>query len=404
MALTDAWLKANSGRANNSLVEKNDRDGLSVRISPRGKLVFQVRYRFKRKAKRLKIGTYPSMTLKEARDEAVVMKGHLDQGYDPAVVFLARKIDASDQHSVEEVVREWYAKECTKDSKAHKQILRSYEIHVFPIIGKQAVKAMTSREWITIIEDVAKLRPQIASRLLTQTKKVYRWAYKRNYTINKPLEGLTASADFKIAKPKSNRTLSDDELVMVWKALRGCKMAEKNKMFIKLCLLFANRTSELRLSKREDFDFDEGLWTVPWQNHKLGEKTKMPIVRPIPKEFEVIIKHQMAISPSNVLMFVNRDKPNEVWPVGASVSLPYILNAWIFRHLEHKMKSWSLHDLRRTARTKFSAITERDVAEIMLAHSLPGVQGVYDLHKYVDEQRKAYTKWWYVLEEIVGKI
>lgn len=46
MALSDAWLKANSNKARPALAEFSDRDGLSVRVTPKGKVVFQLRYRY----------------------------------------------------------------------------------------------------------------------------------------------------------------------------------------------------------------------------------------------------------------------------------------------------------------------------------------------------------------------
>ncbi len=64
------------------------------------------------------------------------------------------------------------------------------------------------------------------------------------------------------------------------------------------------------------------------------------------------------------------------------------------RHLGIKMEHWTLHDLRRTARTNFSELTEPHIAEIMLGHKLPGVWQVYDRHGYIEEQRRAYSLWW----------
>jgi len=40
MALSDAWLKANSGKKREKRFEKADRDGLSVRVTPQGKSLY----------------------------------------------------------------------------------------------------------------------------------------------------------------------------------------------------------------------------------------------------------------------------------------------------------------------------------------------------------------------------
>ncbi|TZF63665.1 integrase, partial [Salmonella enterica subsp. enterica serovar Typhimurium] len=61
----------------------------------------------------------------------------------------------------------------------------------------------------------------------------------------------------------------------------------------------------------------------------------------------------------------------------------------------------SLTDLRRTARTNFSELTEPHIAEMMLGHKLPGVWSVYDKYTYIEEMREAYSKWWARLMSII---
>jgi integrase len=54
---------------------------------------------------------------------------------------------------------------------------------------------------------------------------------------------------------------------------------------------------------------------------------------------------------------------------------------------------WRFHDIRRTVRTNLSAIVERHIAERMIAHAAPGVEGVYDLHSYFDEKQAGFLLW-----------
>lgn len=51
---------------------------------------------------------------------------------------------------------------------------------------------------------------------------------------------------------------------------------------------------------------------------------------------------------------------------------------------------WTIHDLRRTARSLLSRVGVRpDISERMLGHAIPGVEGVYDRHAYDEEKGKA---------------
>ncbi len=69
MAFSDTRLKANNGKERAALEERGDRGGLGVRITPKGKITFQLRYRYQGAAKRLDLGSYPLMSLKEARSD-----------------------------------------------------------------------------------------------------------------------------------------------------------------------------------------------------------------------------------------------------------------------------------------------------------------------------------------------
>ncbi|EFE8371260.1 DUF4102 domain-containing protein, partial [Escherichia coli] len=56
MALSDAWLRSVVGKERDKVLVKSDRDGLSVRVSPKGRVVFQYRYQWAGKGERLDIG------------------------------------------------------------------------------------------------------------------------------------------------------------------------------------------------------------------------------------------------------------------------------------------------------------------------------------------------------------
>ncbi len=63
-----------------------------------------------------------------------------------------------------------------------------------------------------------------------------------------------------------------------------------------------------------------------------------------------------------------------------------------------------LHDIRRSCRTRFSALpgVEESVRELLLAHARPGLHKVYDLHRYEDEKRHALELWHARLRAITG--
>lgn len=392
MALTDSWLKANHGRARAALEERSDRDGLGVRVTPNGKITFQLRYRHGGSPRRLDLGSYPLMPLKDARGEAQRLRARLEQGHDPKIVRLLEKQAILKADSIETLFRQWHGAYCVASKEGHHDILRSFEIHVFPRIGPLPADQVTLHEWLDLLEAQAAIRPGIAERLLVNAKQMYKWAVKRRLVPANPLAEISARNDLQVKKVPGSRTLSAEEIVQVWRAVERSRMAAKNKLFLKLCLIYGCRNGELRQSEKAHYDFENKVWTVPAANHKIGRRTGKPLLRPIIPETEALLKEAIALSGKGNYVFTNTGSDA---PMGTSapLALPYNVMQWLRRHENVEMEHWSVHDLRRTARTNFSTLTEPHIAEIMLGHRLPGAWQVYDHYDYLPEQAKAYAAW-----------
>lgn len=390
MALTEAWLKANNGKERDRVEEFADRDSMSVRVSPKGKIVFQLRYRLNGKAHRLDLGVYPGRSLKDARIKSQEFRRLLEDGKDPKKELLVEKEKYDSEKTMKELFDLWFKEYCEVKIISSHDIYRSFELHVFPLVGKKPVNRMVLSDWLSVIDPLTKSTPSIAGRVLSNSKQMLKWALKREFIDRNVLADLYAKSDLGIEKQKTTRVLSDDEIKLVLEALDLSTMTLKNKIFVELCLIYGCRNGELRRARKEDFDFNTMKWTVPVEHNKIGKKTGKPIIRPILPYTEQLIKLAFSFNRTNYFIVA---KSGELPQPQFSLQLPKSLMLWLGRNREITMKHWSMHDLRRTARTNFSAITSREVAEIMVGHVLPSIQGTYDYYDYVDEQREAYQKW-----------
>ncbi|AMO55677.1 integrase [Endozoicomonas montiporae] len=403
MAITDTWLKANNGKKRDKRDEVADRDGLSVRVTPQGKIVFQIRYRYAGKPKRLDIGSYPLITLKEAREENTRLRRKLEQGHDPAVVRQLEKQAIITATTLENLYRLWYKSYCKKSKQSHIEINRSFEIHILPKIGHLPAKQVTTMDWLNILEKLVETIPAIAERILVNAKQMLNWAVTRHIIDTNPLAAINAKADLQIKKGVIKRSLSDSEIRQVWEAIHKSRMSHKNKLFLILCLVFGCRNGELRKSKKSGFDLDNMIWTVPPSDHKLGSSTGMPLIRPIIPEIKPLIEQAVQLSKDSSYVFTNSGS-NKMMGKSSPLPLPYNIMQWLRKNKDIEMEHWSVHDLRKTARTKWSTLTAPHVAEIMLGHKLPGEWQTYDQHLYIDEQAEAYSKWWCRLMQISENI
>ncbi|MEO9655941.1 tyrosine-type recombinase/integrase [Marinomonas sp.] len=401
MALSEAWLKANHKKVRERPEEKTDRDGLSVRVSAKGKIVFQMRYRYEGKAARLDVGSYPLIGLKLARERAQEYRSKLEQGFDPRLVKRMEKQAIAQVESFSELFTQWYHSYCKKNKKSHLEIKRSFELYVIKEVGMLPVGAITLQQWLKILEDLVEAgKPSIADRILTNTKQMLKWCVRRQLADRNVLSDINAKQDLQVSSGVTDRTLSDSEIHYVWKAVDHSRMAPKNKNFVKLCLFFGCRNGELRLSEKAHFDFEKRVWEVPPENHKLGQKTGKPLLRPIIPEIEPLLKDAFALSGSGRYLF-NNAGTDEPMGRSAPLALPYNIMQWLRKNEAYNMEHWSIHDLRRTARTNFSTLAPPHIGEIILGHKLPGEWQTYDQHQYLEEQAQAYGKWWERLKSIV---
>ncbi|MET4861252.1 tyrosine-type recombinase/integrase [Morganella morganii] len=389
MAITDSWLRSVNGKPQQKMLTKSDRDGLSVRVTPLGKVVFQFRYRWDNKGERIDIGTYPATGLKDARDRVIFYRGEIEQHRNPKVVKRVKKQQALTSHSVERVVREWWGVSLKGRQVKADEILRSFEIYVFPKIGELPHDETDLYVWLPLLEGVIKNKPAIGARILSYAKTAHRWGIRRGYIKNNPLADLSP-VDFGVKNIPGDRVLDDDELVVLFKIIDDKKYNPRNRIIIKLALLFGCRIGELLKAKITDFDFKSNIWIVPPENHKTGNKSNKPLIRPIISSAKQLISEAISLSTGEHLFTVSRgNKMVE----GGHYSFIRSLNAKMAAHYDD-YKTWSIHDLRKTMRTGVSELTMPHVAEIMLGHKLPGVWQVYDKHTYLDEQREAYERWW----------
>lgn len=401
MPITETWLKANHGKPREKVEEKSDRDSLSARVSAKGKITFQIRFRFDGKGARIDLGSYPLISLKEAREKALEVRSLIEKGIDPRIERKLEKINQdSESLTFKSIFDEWHEKYLFKNKKSANDIYRSFELYVFKEFGDLPANRISVRNWLNLLEPLAEQKPSITERILSNTKQMYNWAIKRELCVLNPLANIDAKEDLHIEYIPKDRALNDQEIAYIWQGLMRSRMYIRNRIFVQLCFIYGCRSGELRTAKKEHIDKESMTWIIPPENHKNGEKTRKPIIRPLIPETLQLFDLASTLNDSEYLFVTTKNKHQPV-SRGALLSLPYDLTEYLFREEQITLDHWSLHDLRRTFRTNMSTITEPHIAEIMLGHVLPVIWRTYDKHDYLEEQKEALIKWVERLRQIV---
>ena len=160
---------------------------------------------------------------------------------------------------------------------------------------------------------------------------------------------------------------------------------------MKLLLALCVRKSELLGARWAEFDLEGDLrcgpvWHLPAARTKTGEELDIPLVTQVIEWLQAL--KVWAAESEFVFPKRRQDRRHRVAHVGLDT-----LNVALLR-VAHGLPHFTLHDLRRTARTHLAALgVRREVAERCLGHKLKGVEGTYDRHDYFNERRLALSQW-----------
>lgn len=178
MTLTDVVLRRL--KPGPKTVRMADEKGLYLEVSPSWGTWWRLKYRFDGKEKRLALGVYPEVSLKEARERRDGARGMLWDGIDPGANRKARKTAEAKAGtgSFEVVAREWHDKFSPSwDSRKYRDItLRRLELNVFPWLGRRPIAENTAPGLLTVIQRIeARGAIDTAHRILGLCGQIFRF-------------------------------------------------------------------------------------------------------------------------------------------------------------------------------------------------------------------------------------
>lgn len=368
--------------------------GLFVIVNPTGRKSYAVRYRFNGKSRKL---TLPKgLTLKAARAAAAAALVEVEKGTDPSATKRAQK-QAQQVTSANtfKAIAEGYMKlegARLRSADWRRDIL---ERLVYPTLGNRPITEIRRKAVIDLLDkieagdlvkDGKSIRggPVIADRTLAVIRKVMRWYAIRDENYTPPIVPGMARTSTK-ARART-RTLTDDELRAVWNAAGADKGAfGPYVQFLVLSAARRNEVSEMTRSEISGVD-----WTLPASRNK----TAVDLVRPLSKAALETLARAPQLAGTDYIFSNNGRHP--------------IRGFARFKERLDKasgVTGWTLHDLRRTARSLMSrAGVNSDHAERCLGHVIAGVRGTYDRHEYHAEKTHAYEALAAQIERIVNPV
>ena len=256
-----------------------DTNGLYLEITPKGGKLWRLKYRYAGKEKLLSLGTFPTISLKEARTLKDDAKKHLSNDIDPSELKKEIKQNklADSKNSFEAVTREWIVKHKNKWSASNTTIVtRRFERDLFPTLGKQAITTINAPQLLTVIQRIEKRGALYsAHKALQNCGQVFRFAIATARTENDPSSALKGALP--PLKSTHHASLTDPKAVgSLLRAIKGYDGTFTTQCALKFAPLVFVRPTELRHSEWEEIDTDNAEWRIP------AHKMKMKAVHIVP--------------------------------------------------------------------------------------------------------------------------
>lgn len=379
--LTDAKLRKINGKPIEKRIELSDANGLSVRITPTGVIAFQYRYKIDGKPRRMTLGQYDELSLKEARELVAEYRKLVSVGRDPITV-RDMQIETNIQAAtVEDCINAWLGSASASRLVKRDHWDRALKRHVSSYVGNMIVDDMAISHWQPVFKRMRENGAETFSgEVLSRMKTIFSYCIRTEMIKRNPVADLRIIDVGKPAK-SGKRNFSDGEISAFWKAVEASTITYQNQLFLKLLLLTACRGVELRLAKKSEFDLKGRVWRVPDENSKTREPFERGLSHKAVELLEIAFSLYKDFSQAFPPAAIKEDRP-----MSAGVPLNMAKQLRDEMDIDH----WSIHDLRRTAKTKMSELgVEPHVSEKVLGHKLGGVLAVYDQHSYLREQQNA---------------
>ncbi|EPH7125600.1 tyrosine-type recombinase/integrase [Escherichia coli] len=316
MSLTDTAIR--NAKPIDKPYKLSDAQGLYLLIKPNGSKLWQLKYRFGGKEKKLAFGAYPTVTLANARKLREEARAVLSSGDDPGVKKQQEKQAKKSGNSFEEVARKWLEGNIRWTEHHAAKILRSLELHVFPLIGKIPVADLKTADLLIPLRVAEKKgNLETAARIQQRTTAIMRYAVQESLIASNPANDLTGA----IAPPPKNHypALPLEKMPELLERLESYSGRLLTRLAVQLNLLIFIRSSELRFARWAEIDLDGAMWTIPAQREPIpgvryserGAKMKTPHLVPLSKQAVTVLKQLKLLSGNSELLFPGDHDPRK---------------------------------------------------------------------------------------------
>lgn len=262
----------------------SDGQGLGLIIQANGTKRWCFRYRYGERQKTLSIGTWPEVSLADAREKAREARKAVATGIDPVLEKKRAKVVAkyAAATSFKEVAQEWLGK-CEREGRAEVTLdkVRWLLGMAYPLIGSHPIDGITPHEALAVLRKVeANGRYESARRMRSVLSRVFRYGIatarcERDVAVD--LRGA-------LTTPRTTHhaaIIDPDEVGVLLRSIDAYNGQGITRMALRLSPHLFVRPGELRQAEWTEIDVGKAVWSIPVEKMKMRRPHKVPLSRQV---------------------------------------------------------------------------------------------------------------------------
>ena len=382
--LSDVKVKAAKPKEKDYIL--TDGNGLQMRVRINGSKLWNFNYIQPVTKKRINmgLGTFPEVSLAQARKRTVEARELVAQGLDPKEKRDAERHakKAATEHTFANISTAWF--ELKKDSVTPayaEDIWRSLTLHVFPDLATTPISAITAPKVINLLRPLeTKGSLETVKRLTQRLNEIMTYGVNSGLIHANPLSGIRSV--FKKPKKKNMAALAPDELKELMVAIANASIKRTTRCLIEWQLHTMTRPAEAATSRWADIDFEKKIWTIPAERMK---KRRIHII-PLTEQALTLLEAIKPYSGHREYVFpADRDPRTHCNSQTANMALKRM--GFEGRLVSHGMRSMASTILNEHG-------WDPELIEVALAHvDKDEVRSAYNRADYI-ERRRPMMAWW----------
>lgn len=364
-----------------------DGNGLYLLVKVRGSKLWKWKYRFNGVERKLSLGAYPEVTLKQAREAVMEQRSLLATNVDPSTEKRLKRLKAEIATATTfKAVGEEYISKMEKEGRAPATTIKARWMLglLSSSLGTRPISEIKPLEVLRVLKELEKKdQLETARKVRALASRIFRYAIATARAEHDPCSALRGA----IAAPQVKSHAALLEPTQIGGLMRAIR-SYSGEPLIRLALEFSahvfQRPGEIRQAQWSEIDIDNAIWTIPAEKMKMRQAHRVPLST---RAVEVL-KETQEMTGAGTFVFPSLRTPKR--PMSENT-----VNAAL-RRMGFTSDEMTAHGFRAMASTQLneSGLFSHDAIERSLAHKDANtIRGIYDRGLRWEERVRLHD-WW----------